>query len=132
MLLVVDSGNTNVVFAVYDEDKLLGSWRAATNPKRTADEYAVWLTQLFGLAGVGRDDIDATIIANVVPENYILNVWHQRGKPEKETDYPRAITISPDTSSLGTIRMVDAGELLANHKNKYGHDYEPPANPIYK
>ena len=71
-------------------------------------------------------------ITNVVPGNYILNVWHERGKPEKETDYPHAITISPDTTSLGTIRLVDAGELLANHKNKYGHDYEPPASPIYK
>jgi len=71
-------------------------------------------------------------IANVVPGNYILNLWHERGKPEKATDYPRAITISPDTTSLGTIRLVDAGELLANHKNKYGHDYEPPTSAIYK
>jgi hypothetical protein len=71
-------------------------------------------------------------IANVVPGNYLLNVWHERGKPEKATDYPRAITISAETTSLGTIRLVDAGELLANHKNKYGHDYEPPASPIYK
>jgi plastocyanin len=71
-------------------------------------------------------------IANVVPGNYILNVWHERGKPEKPTDYPRAITILPETTSLGTIHLIDAGELLANHKNKYGHDYEPPANPIYK
>jgi len=71
-------------------------------------------------------------IANVVPGNYILNVWHQRGKPETATDYPRTITISPDTTSIGTIRLVDAGELLANHKNKYGHDYEPPTSAIYK
>ncbi|HUC11527.1 MAG TPA: type III pantothenate kinase [Stellaceae bacterium] len=68
MLLAVDSGNTNVVFAVYDGDRLLASWRAATNPKRTADEYAVWLTELIALAGLSRGDIDATIIANVVPE----------------------------------------------------------------
>jgi len=68
MLLAIDSGNTNVVFAVYDHDQLRASWRAATNPKRTADEYAVWLTQLMALAELARDDIDATIIANVVPE----------------------------------------------------------------
>jgi type III pantothenate kinase len=68
MLLAVDSGNTNVVFAVYDGDRLRASWRAATNPKRTADEYAVWLTQLMTLAGLSRSEIDATIIANVVPE----------------------------------------------------------------
>jgi len=68
MLLAIDSGNTNVVFAVYDDNELRASWRAATNPKRTADEYAVWLTQLMALAGLARSDIDATIIANVVPE----------------------------------------------------------------
>jgi type III pantothenate kinase len=68
MLLAVDSGNTNIVFAVYDGERLRTSWRAATNSKRTADEYAVWLTQLMALAGLSRDDIDATIIANVVPE----------------------------------------------------------------
>ena len=68
MLLAIDSGNTNVVFAVYDGDRLRASWRAATNPKRTADEYAVWLTQLMALASLARGDIDATIVANVVPE----------------------------------------------------------------
>jgi type III pantothenate kinase len=68
MLLAIDSGNTNVVFAVYDGDELRASWRAATNPKRTADEYAVWLTQLMVLDGLRPDDVDATIIANVVPE----------------------------------------------------------------
>ncbi|HEY2540369.1 MAG TPA: type III pantothenate kinase [Stellaceae bacterium] len=68
MLLAIDSGNTNVVFAVYEGDRLRASWRAATNPKRTADEYAVWLTQLMTLAGRSRSEIDATIIANVVPE----------------------------------------------------------------
>ena len=54
MLLAINSGNTNVVFAVYDGDALRASWRAATNPKRTADEYAVWLTQLMALAGLAR------------------------------------------------------------------------------
>ena len=68
MLLAIDSGNTNVVFAVYAADELRASWRAATNPKRTADEYAVWLAQLMTLAGLALGDIDATIIANVVPE----------------------------------------------------------------
>ena len=68
MLLAIDSGNTNVVCAVYAGDELRGSWRAATNPNRTADEYAVWLVQLMALAGLSPKDIDATIIGSVVPE----------------------------------------------------------------
>ena len=65
MLLAIDSGNTNVVCAVYDGDELRGSWRAATNPNRTADEYAVWLVQLMALTGLAPKDIDATIIGSV-------------------------------------------------------------------
>jgi type III pantothenate kinase len=68
MLLAIDSGNTNAVFAVYEGDTLKASWRVSTNARRTADEYAVWLTQLLALAGLKPGDIDATIIANVVPE----------------------------------------------------------------
>jgi type III pantothenate kinase len=68
MLLAIDSGNTNLVCAVYDGDRLLGSWRAATNPHRTADEYAVWLLQLMAWSGLAPRDIDAAIIGSVVPE----------------------------------------------------------------
>src|SRR5437870_6632847 len=68
MLLAIDSGNTNVVCAIYAGDDLRGSWRAATNPNRTADEYAVWLIQMMALAGLAPSDVDATIIGSVVPE----------------------------------------------------------------
>ncbi len=68
MLLAIDSGNTNVIFAVYDgEDNLRGAWRASTDAKRTADEYAVWLTQLMALEDLTPGDIGGVIIANVVP-----------------------------------------------------------------
>jgi type III pantothenate kinase len=68
MLLAIDSGNTNAVFAVYDGDTLRASWRISTNPRRTADEYAIWLTQLLSLAGLKPNELDAAIIGNVVPD----------------------------------------------------------------
>ena len=67
MLLAIDCGNTNTVFAVYDGDDKRGQWRAATDRKRTADEHAVWLTQLLSLNGVAAADISGAIIASVVP-----------------------------------------------------------------
>jgi type III pantothenate kinase len=67
MLLAINSGNTNCVFAVFEGETMRGAWRASTDYKRTADEYAVWLTQLMALEGLTRADIDAVIIANVVP-----------------------------------------------------------------
>src|SRR5579862_9707211 len=68
MLLAIDAGNTNIVFAVFDGAELKGSWRASTDAHRTADEYAVWFTQLLGLAGLAPSDIDACILSSVVPD----------------------------------------------------------------
>ena len=69
MLLAIDSGNTNVVFAVFDGDVLKGVWRTATDGRRTADEYAVWLMQLMALEHLGRGDITDAVIASVVPQS---------------------------------------------------------------
>ena len=72
MLLAIDAGNTNIVFALFDSDgagerKLLARWRIASDPRRTGDEYAVWLMQLLSIRGVDRKQIDRIIIATVVP-----------------------------------------------------------------
>ncbi|HIP78819.1 MAG TPA: type III pantothenate kinase [Kiloniellaceae bacterium] len=67
MLLAVDAGNTNVVFSIFDGEALRAKWRASSDPKRTADEYAVWLTQLMTLEDLRPSDVTQAIIANVVP-----------------------------------------------------------------
>ncbi|HEY5047673.1 MAG TPA: type III pantothenate kinase [Rhizomicrobium sp.] len=67
MLLVIDAGNTNIVFAVHDGKEVRAEWRAVTETTRTADEYAVLLVPLFSLQGIGFADIDSAIIASVVP-----------------------------------------------------------------
>ena len=67
MLLVVDSGNTNVVFALFEGRTMRGKWRASTDPRRTPDEYAVWLAQLMALQGFQLKDVTGAIISNVVP-----------------------------------------------------------------
>src|SRR5690242_9563358 len=67
MLLAVDAGNTNVVFALVDGGAIKARWRIATDPRRTADEYAVWLHQLLELEGLSRDSVKAVIIGTVVP-----------------------------------------------------------------
>ena len=67
MLLVVDAGNTNVVFAVHDGAGWRGTWRIATEPQRTSDEYAVWLLTLLNLSGLKQAEIDRAVIGTVVP-----------------------------------------------------------------
>lgn len=67
MLLAIDAGNTNIVFALLDGGAIKARWRIATDARRTADEYAVWLHQLLALEGYERSVVDAVIIATVVP-----------------------------------------------------------------
>jgi type III pantothenate kinase len=67
MLLAIDAGNTNIVFAVWDGTAWRGRWRLATQASRTADEYAVWLTQLMSWSGIERGQITRAAIACVVP-----------------------------------------------------------------
>lgn len=68
MLLAIDSGNTNIVFALLDDaGSLRAKWRASTKLDRTKDEMAVWLLSLMELAGFRREDVSAAIIATVVP-----------------------------------------------------------------
>jgi len=68
MLLAIDAGNTNIVFAVCDGDTIRAQWRAATTTSRTADEYGVWLAQLLELESLSFSDLDQAIIACVVPD----------------------------------------------------------------
>jgi len=68
MLLAIDAGNTNIVFALVDETRAVrGRWRIATDPRRTGDEYAVWINQLLALEGLAMSDVSAVIISTVVP-----------------------------------------------------------------
>ncbi len=67
MLLAIDAGNTNVVFALVEDGTVRARWRIATDPRRTADEYAVWLSQLLALEGYDRSVVQGVIVATVVP-----------------------------------------------------------------
>ena len=67
MLLAIDAGNTNLVFALVEDGVIRARWRIATDPRRTADQYAVWLHQLLALEGFTKADVSAVIIGTVVP-----------------------------------------------------------------
>ncbi len=67
MLLAIDAGNTNLVFALLQGGEIKARWRIATDPRRTADQYAVWVHQLLELEGSSKSDVGAVIIGTVVP-----------------------------------------------------------------
>ena len=67
MILCVDVGNTNLKFAVFDGDELKCSWRAATDLKRTSDEYGAQLLDMLSINGVKKGSIKGGIFSSVVP-----------------------------------------------------------------
>lgn len=67
MLLVIDVGNTNIVYGLFEGTELKFQFRVESGRGRTADEYAVVLKQLCEMHGVAPTDVDAAIIASVVP-----------------------------------------------------------------
>jgi type III pantothenate kinase len=69
MLLAIEQGNTNTLFAVHDGERWMAHWRARTDSARTADEYAVWLSQLLGMANLTLNGFDGCIVSSVVPQS---------------------------------------------------------------
>lgn len=67
MLLTIDAGNTNTVFALMRGEELIEQWRLSTDSQRTVDEYIVWISHLMDLYGHAPDTVDGAIIASVVP-----------------------------------------------------------------
>lgn len=68
MLLVIDVGNTNTVFALHDGESWRASWRSSTDATRTADDHAVWLGTLMRVDGLELKQITGCIISTVVPQ----------------------------------------------------------------
>ncbi len=123
MLLAIDAGNTNVVFALVDGDTIKARWRIATDPRRTGDEYAVWLHNLMALEGIGPADVEAVIVATVVPRAlHNLEVLATKyfgvdaliaGEPPVQWGMQLDI---PEPNSLGADRAVNAIAAHRLHK----------------
>ncbi|HVI97991.1 MAG TPA: type III pantothenate kinase [Sphingomonas sp.] len=122
MLLAVDAGNTNVVFALIREGDVVARWRIATDPRRTADEYAVWLNQLLQLEGYRRSDVTDVIIATVVPKAlHNLTVLAQKyfgGDPliagEPPVEWGIALDVE-EPQSVGADRALNVIAAHARH-----------------
>jgi type III pantothenate kinase len=124
MLLTIDCGNTNTVFALWDGEGFSHTWRIATDHRRTADEYFVWLQSLMALRGA-RVSIDAAIISSTVPRVvFNLRVLCSRyfdtrplvvGKPECRLPVPPRVDAGV---SVGPDRLVNT---VAAH-DRHGGD----------
>jgi len=123
MLLAIDAGNTNTVFAVFKNgEPAIATWRIRTEGGRTADEYASWLYPLIAVAGFQLADIDDVIIASVVPDaNFNLRQFCEIYIDEKPLfigeDVDTGLKIDmPKPESVGADRIVNAVAAKAAYK----------------
>ena len=125
MLLAIDVGNTNIVFALVEGGAIRGRWRIATDARRTADQYAVWLYQLLDLEGLSKADVDAVIIGTVVPRAThnleVLSSKYFGVKPliagQGEAGWPMALDVD-EPHNVGADRALN---VIAAH-SKYSGD----------
>jgi type III pantothenate kinase len=125
MLLAIDVGNTNTVFAVHDGANWVTQWRSATDPTKTADDHAAWLWRLSDMSGVALSDIKGCIISTVVPQaqfnfrnlarRYLEIEPMFIGDPGLRTDMPIRIR-RPE--QVGADRIVSA---IGAHKKYPGN-----------
>lgn len=104
MLLIIDAGNTNTVFALWSEvdQAWHGTWRSSTDPQRTADEYAVWLMQLMALQNLKPAVVTRVIISTVVPEAlFSLRTLAQR------YFHAKPLILGEPGCDLGIIAKID-------------------------
>lgn len=124
MLLAIDCGNTNTVFAIWDGDHFLASWRTSTEWQRTADQYYVWLSTLMKLQGIEAQITDMIISSTVPRVVFNLRVMADRyfntrplvvGKPD--CLLPVDVRVDQGTA-VGPDRLVNT---VAGH-DLYGGD----------
>ena len=121
MLLCIDCGNTNTVFAIWDGAEITATWRIATDHRRTADEYFVWLSGLMALKGMTAQVTEAIISSTVPRVVFNLRVLCNRyydcrplvvGKPECALPVaPRVdegTTVGPDRL-VNTVACIQSG-----------------------
>lgn len=103
MLLAIDSGNTNSVFALFEDNgDIVGQWRASAKTKKTADELAIWLRQLMQISEIDHTQVTSVVIASVVPEN----LFDLRTLSEKYFGC-KALVIGDPDCNLGIEVQVD-------------------------
>ena len=68
MLLTIDVGNTNITMGVFEEERLLGTFRMTTKLPRTSDEYGVTICGILEHRDINPDAVDSVIVASVVPD----------------------------------------------------------------
>ncbi len=120
MLLVIDSGNTNTVIALFKGNRIAAQWRLHTNHHRTADEFALFFKHCLSSEKLNLSDIKAAVIGNVVPQasydlkRFVKDYCGCTPQVVGEGGYKKGIKVKIDNPrELGADRFINA---LAAHR----------------
>lgn len=123
MLLAIDAGNTNIVFALFENGERRAMWRCKTDAARTADEYVVFLSQMCELSKIDFKSVSKVIVSSVVPDvNFPLRLMAFQAFGKKAQFIGKeirdvGIKIKLDKpEEIGADRLVNAVAVLKHYK----------------
>ncbi|MGQ0526839.1 MAG: type III pantothenate kinase [Alphaproteobacteria bacterium] len=122
MLLAVDIGNTNTVFAVCKGRNVLHSWRCRTIPARTPDEYAAFLFDLLALTDIKPKKLGAVIVSSVVPDvdfpfTRFVKKYLEREPVFVTRDIVNIVVNIDNPVEVGADRLVNALAVKTRYRN---------------
>ncbi|MBW6411158.1 type III pantothenate kinase [Clostridium weizhouense] len=109
MILLVDAGNTNIVFGVYKDKKYIASWRISTDGNKTSDEYSIQIMQLFNLSNLNPKDVKGIIVSSVVP-----NIMHSLENMLRRCFCEEPIIVGPGIKTGINIKYDNPKEVGAD------------------
>ncbi len=101
MLLAVDVGNTQTVLGLYDAERLVDTWRLATERTRTGDELGVLLGGL-----LDPESVDGVCLSTTVPS--IVREWERLAARWADA---RLLVVGPGVKTGISIRYDDPREV---------------------
>ncbi len=125
MLLAINVGNTNIRIGVYEGKKLVAHWKLGTNREWTSDEFGMFFTSFFSHEKLEISDIEAVIIASVVPP-IMFSLEHAISKYLKK----EPILIGPGIKTGINIKYENPRELGADRIVNAVAAYEIYGGPV--
>lgn len=125
MLLVIDVGNTHIIFGVYRQDKLLSHWRIATEKNKTSDEYGLLFRQMFTYKDIEYRQVKSIIISSVVPP-----LTHILSKMSKDYFQINPMVVGPGIKTGINIKFEDPKEVGADRIVNAIAGYEKYSGPL--
>ena len=125
MILVVDVGNTNINFGVYEGEKMLVMFKLTSKLSRTSDEFGVSIRELLSLNDIDYKDIKGSIIASVVP-----NVMHSLTTAIERYLNCKPLIVGPGIKTGIKIKIENPKELGADRIVDSVAAYEKYGGPV--